>query len=119
MSTRLTNRSRDRSWNGSFDRSSSRNNSFNSSQGSRSNYRGNNYSSHNDSYNRQSYNRDNRKKKDTSNIQDMNREIRITRTGMKVIKIETGLTTEEHQTNTNITEINTKNRSSSNSLIRT
>ena len=61
MNTRLTNRSRDGSWNGPFDRSSSRNNSFNSSQSSRSNYRGNNYSSNNDSYNRQNYHRDNSK----------------------------------------------------------
>ena len=59
MNTRSTNRSRDRSWNGYFDRSPSRNNSLNSSQNSGSNYRGNSYSSNNDSYNRQGYNRDN------------------------------------------------------------
>ena len=56
---------------------------------------------------------------DTSNNQDTNREIKITRTGMKTIKIETGLTTEEDQTNTNTTETNKKHRSSSNSRIRT
>ena len=59
MNTRSTNRSRDTSWNGSFDRSSNRNNSFNSSQNSRSNYRGNSYSSNDDSHNRQGFNRDN------------------------------------------------------------
>ena len=56
---------------------------------------------------------------DTSNNQDTNREIKITKTGMKTIKIETGLTTEEDQTNTNTTETNTKHRSSLNSRIRT
>ena len=59
------------------------------------------------------------KTEDTSNNRDTNREIRITRTGMITIKIETGLTTEEDQTNTNITKTNTKHRSSSNSQIRT
>ena len=56
---------------------------------------------------------------DTSNNQDTNREIRITKTGMKTIKVETGLITEEDQTNINITETNTKHRSSLNSQIRT
>ena len=59
MNTRSTNKSGDRSWNGTFDRSSSKNNSFNSPQNSRSNYRSSNYSSNNDGYNRQNYNRDN------------------------------------------------------------
>ena len=49
----------------------------------------------------------------------MNREIKITKTGMITIKIETGLTIEEDLTNTNTTETNTKHRSSSNSQIRT
>ena len=37
-----------------------------------------------------------------SNNQDMNRENRTTRTGIRTTKIETGLTTGEDQTNTNI-----------------
>ena len=48
----------------------------------------------------------------TSNNQNTNREIRTTRTGMRTTKIETGLTTGEGQTNTNIIEISTKHRSS-------
>ena len=59
MSTRSTNRSRDGSWNSSFNRSSQRNNLFDSSQNSRSNYRGNSYSNNEDSQNRQGFNRDN------------------------------------------------------------
>ena len=55
----------------------------------------------------------------TSNNRDMNREIKITKTGMITTKIETGLTIEEDQTNTNTTETNTKHRSSSRSRIRT
>ena len=55
----------------------------------------------------------------TSNNRDMNREIKITKTGMITTKIETGLTIEEDQTNTNTTETNTKHRSSSSSQIRT
>ena len=59
-----------------------------------------------------------------SNNQDMNRETKITQTGMTIIKIEigmkttktdTGLTTEGDQTNINTTETNTKPKSSSNS----
>ena len=38
---------------------------------------------------------------DTNITQDMNREIKTTRTGMIIIKIETGLTTEGDQTNIN------------------
>ena len=49
----------------------------------------------------------------------MNKEIKITKTGMITIKIETGSTIEEDQTNTNTTETNTKHKSSSNSQIRT
>ena len=56
---------------------------------------------------------------DTNNNQDMNREIKITKTGVITIKIETGLTIEEDLTNTNTTETNTKHRSSSNSQIKT
>ena len=55
----------------------------------------------------------------TSNNQDTNREIKITKTGMITTKIETGLTIEEDQTNTNTTETNTRHRSSSSSQIRT
>ena len=55
----------------------------------------------------------------TSNNRDMNREIKITKTGMITTKIETGSTIEEDQTNTNTTETNTKHRSSSSSQIRT
>ena len=55
----------------------------------------------------------------TSNNQETNREIKITKTGMITTKIETGLTIEEDQTNTNTTETNTKHRSSLNSRIRT
>ena len=55
----------------------------------------------------------------TSNKQDMNREIKITKTGMITSRRETGLTIEEDQTNTNTTETNTKHRSSSSSRIRT
>ena len=41
---------------------------------------------------------------DTSNNRDMIREIKTTKTGMITTKIETGLTIEEDQTNTNTTE---------------
>ena len=58
INTRSTNRSRDGSFNGSFDISSSRNNSFNFPNNSRSSYRSNSYPNNNDSYNRQGYNRD-------------------------------------------------------------
>ena len=54
-----------------------------------------------------------------SNNQDTNREIRTTRTGMRTTKIETGLTTGEDQTNTNIIETITKHRSSLNSQTKT
>ena len=56
---------------------------------------------------------------DTSNNRDMNRETKITKTGMITTKIETGSTIEEDQINTNTTETNTKHRSSSSSQIRT
>ena len=49
----------------------------------------------------------------------MNKEIKITKTGMITFKIETGSTTEEDQTNTNTTETNTKHKSSLNSQSRT
>ena len=55
----------------------------------------------------------------TSNKQGTNREIRNTKTGMTIIKIETGLTTEGDQTNTNTTETNTKLKSSLNSQTKT
>ena len=50
----------------------------------------------------------------TSRTRDMSKEIRTTKTGMITTKIEIGLTTEEDQTNTNTTEINTRHKSSSN-----
>ena len=56
---------------------------------------------------------------DTSNNRDMNKEIKITKTGMITIKIETGSTIEDDQTNTNTTETNKKHKSSLNSRIRT
>ena len=59
MSTRTTNRSGDRPWNNSFDKSSQRNNSFNSSHSSRSSFRDNSYSSNEDAQNRQGFHRDN------------------------------------------------------------
>ena len=55
----------------------------------------------------------------TNNNQDTNKETKITKTGMITIKIETGLTIEGDQTNTNITETNTKHKSFLNSQIRT
>ena len=63
MNTRAINRSGDRSWNNSFDKSSQRNNSFNSSHSSRSNYRDNSYSSNEDTQNRQGFHRDNARNK--------------------------------------------------------
>ena len=63
MSTRNTNRSGDRSWNNSFDKSSQRNNSFNSLHSSRSNYRDNSYSSNKDTQNRQGFQQDNTRNK--------------------------------------------------------
>ena len=43
---------------------------------------------------------------DTNTTKDTSREIKTTKTGMITIKIDTGLTTEGDQTNTNTTEIN-------------
>ena len=48
----------------------------------------------------------------TNTTRDMNRETKATKTGMITIKIEIGLTTEGDRTNTNITEINTRHKSS-------
>ena len=48
----------------------------------------------------------------------MSKEIQTTKTGMITTKIEIGLTTEEDQTNTNTTEINTRHKSPSNSQTR-
>ena len=56
---------------------------------------------------------------DTSCNRDINKEIKIIKTGTIAIKIETGLTIEEDRTNTNTTETNTKHKLSSNSRIRT
>ena len=55
----------------------------------------------------------------TNNNQGMSREIRTAQTGMTIIKIETGLTTEGDQTNINTTETNTKLKSSLNSQTKT
>ena len=55
----------------------------------------------------------------TSNKQGTNREIRTTKTGMTIIKTETGLTTEGDQINTNTTGTNTKLKSSSNFQTKT
>ena len=49
----------------------------------------------------------------------MNREIKITKAGMITTKIETGLTIEEDQTNTNTIETSTRHRSSLSSQTRT
>ena len=110
MNTRSTNRSGDGSWNGSFDRSSSRNNSLNSSQVldeitevaatpvTMIHTTG------------KATTETTAETEGTSNNRDMNREIKITKTGMITTKIETGSTIEEDQTNTNTTETNTKHR---------
>ena len=55
---------------------------------------------------------------DTNITQDMNRETKTTRTGMIIIKIKTGSTTEGDQTNINTIEINQKHKSSLNTLTR-
>ena len=55
---------------------------------------------------------------DTNIIQDMTKETRTTKTGMITIKIETGLTTEDNQTNISTTGANPKHKSSSNTQIR-
>ena len=56
---------------------------------------------------------------DTNITQDMNREAKTTKTDTMIIKTETGLTTEEDQTNISITETNPKHKSFSNSQTRT
>ena len=47
----------------------------------------------------------------TNKTQDMTKETRTTRAGMTTIKIETGLTTEDGQINTNTTETSQKHKS--------
>ena len=98
MNTRSTNRSRDGSWNGSTTTTTGRT-TAETTAGTEI----------------------------TNNIQDMNREIKTTQTGMTIIRIEigmtrtktdTGSTAEGDQTNTNTTGTNTKLRSSSNSQIK-
>ena len=54
------------------------------------------------------------KTEDTNTTQDTSKEATTTRTGMIVIKIETGLTTEGNLTNTNTTETSQKHKSSLN-----
>ena len=56
---------------------------------------------------------------DTNTTQDMSREAKTTKTGMITIRIETGLITEEDQTNTNIIGTNLKHKLSSNSQTKT
>ena len=55
---------------------------------------------------------------DTNKTQDMTKETRISKTGMITTRIETGLTTEDDQINTNITETSQEHKSSSNTRIR-
>ena len=55
---------------------------------------------------------------DINTTKDMNRETKTTRTGMIIIKIETGLTTGEDLTNINTTETNQKYKSSLNAPTR-
>ena len=55
----------------------------------------------------------------TNRIQGTTKETRTTKTGMTITRIETGLTTEVDQINTNTTETSQKHRSSSNTQIRT
>ena len=55
----------------------------------------------------------------TNRIRGMTKETRTTKTGMTITMIETGLTTEDNQINTNTTETSRKHRSSSNTQIRT
>ena len=55
----------------------------------------------------------------TNNNKDTNKEIRTTRTGMTITKIETGSITEGDQTSINTTETNTRHKSSSNSQTKT
>ena len=118
INTRLTNRSGDGSFNGSFDRSSSRNNSFNSQiiLDSVTGITTPTTMTH-------TTNRDTTETTietgDTNITQDMNKETKITKTGTITIKTETGLTTEEDQTNTSITETNPKHKLFSNSQTRT
>ena len=56
---------------------------------------------------------------DTNTTRDINRKAKTTKTGMITIRIETGLTTKEDQTNTNITGTNPKHKLSSNSQTKT
>ena len=119
MSTRANSRSEDRSWNNSFNKPSQRNNSFNSSHSSRSNYRDNSYSSSEDNQKRQGSTETTIEIKDTNKHRDTIRETNITSTGTTITKTETGLITEEDQTNTNTIGINIKHRSFLNSQIKT
>ena len=57
--------------------------------------------------------------KGINNNQDMIRETRTTRTGMKTTKTKTGLITEEDQINTNTIETSTRHKSSLNSKTKT
>ena len=98
MSTRANNRSRDRSWNNSFDKPPQKNNSFNSSYSSRSNYRDNNYSSSEDNQNRQGFQRDYTRSKRYQQTPRYNqRKPTLPITDMTITKTETGLITREDQ----------------------
>ena len=55
----------------------------------------------------------------TKKTPDMMREIRTTRTGLKTLRTDTGLTTEDDQINTNTTGINLKHKSHLNSPTKT
>ena len=56
---------------------------------------------------------------DINITRDINRETTATKTGMRAFTIETGLTTEGDQTNTNITETNQRHKSFLNTQTRT
>ena len=55
---------------------------------------------------------------DTNIVQDMTKETRATKTGMITIRIETGLITEDDQSNISTTETSQKHKSSFNTRIR-
>ena len=57
--------------------------------------------------------------RDTNKQRDTTRETNTTSTDTTITKTETGLITEEDQTNTNIIKINIKHRSFSNSQTKT
>ena len=105
MNTRSTNRSGDKSFNGSFDRSASRNlilhiildqvtETITPTTMILTTDKGTTGITI--------------ETEDTNTPQDTNKEVTTTRTGMAIIKIETGLTAEGNLTNTNTTETTTE-----------